>query len=316
MVKTYTLAVNVFNGGELFAKTLTSIEKVHTHFDVVYISITETEKSHVDFANCKKVRIPNLKINKYSKPGCKNHFINTIKNLNTDFVLFLGHDDICHEDGIIEAKNSLENSDGSIGFYGSNLIQDENVLQKQVILEYDKVYSSSDFIFKRISSEFYLNVSGIFNSVSSLQKTIPLMLLNTESYWLDMIAITTPYTKIIKQTQNPICTIYFHEAQMSKNVSNFETYCKDGIWFHFYAVFYESNKKNIPIYFNELKRLGSYINYKSFINFLILLLIKSPFSKYLYFDRYFIITLFILKLSIEYYTSNFRVFKFNFQRYL
>ena len=316
MVKTYTLAVNVFNGGDRFAKTLASIERVHTLFDEVYISITETEKSHVDFENCKKLKIPNLKINKYCKPGCKNHFINTINNLCTDFVLFLGHDDICHKDGIIEAKKSLEISDGSIAFYGSNLIQDENVLQKQVILEHDKIHSSSDFILMRISSEFYLNVSGIFNSVESLQKTIPLMLLNSESYWLDMIAISTPYTKIIKQTKNPICTIHFHEDQMSKNVSNFETYCKDGIWFHFFAVFYESNNKRIPIYFNELRRLGSYINYKSFINFLILLLIKSPFSKYLYIDRYLMITLFIIKLNLEFYISNFRVFKFNYRKYL
>ena len=316
MVKTYTLAVNVFNGGERFAKTLASIEKVHTLFDVVYISITETEKSNSDFENCKKFKIPNLEINKYSEPGCKNHFINTIQNLNTDFVLFLGHDDICHEDGIIEAKKFLDVSDGSVAFYGSNLIQDENVIQKQVILEYDKVYSSSDFILKRISSEFYLNVSGIFNSVASLQRTIPLMLHNSESYWLDMIAITTPYTKIIKQTKNPICTIHFHETQMSKNVTNFENYCKDGIWFHFFTLFFESNKKRIPLYFYELKRIGSYIKQKSFINFLISLLIKSPFSKYLYFDRYFIITLFIMKLNIEYYISNFRIFKFNFRRYL
>jgi len=316
MVKTYTLAVNVFNGGDRFAKTLASIERVHTLFDEVYISITETEKSHVDFEYCKKFKIPNLKINKYSKPGCKNHFINTIKNLNTDFVLFLGHDDICHEDGIIEAKISLENSDGSIAFYGSNLIQDENVLQKQVILEHDKIYSSSDFILMRISSEFYLNVSGIFNSVESLRRTIPLMLLNGESYWLDMIAITTPYTKFIKQTKKPLCTIHFHEDQMSKNVSNFETYCKDGIWFHFFAIFVEVSRRRLPLYFKELERLGSYINFKSFINYLISLLIKSPFSKYLYIDRYLLITLFIIKLNLEFHISNFRVFKFNYRRYL
>lgn len=315
MVKTYTLAVNVFNGGERFAKTLASIEKVHNLFDEVYISITETEKSHVDFENCKKFKIPNLKINKYHEPGCKNHFINTIKNLNTDFVLFLGHDDICHEDGIIEAKYSLENSDGSIAFYGSNLIQDKNVTQKQVIIEYDKLYSSSDFILKRISSEFYLNVSGIFNSVASLRRTIPLMLLNGESYWLDMIAITTPYTKFIKQTKNPLCTIHFHEDQMSKNVSNFEDYCKDGIWFHFFAIFNEENIERLPLYFRELKRLGSYINFKSFINFLISLFINSPFSKHLHLDRYLMITLFIIKLNLEFYISNFRVFKFNFRRY-
>ena len=286
MAKTYTLAVNVFNGGERFAKTLASIEKVHTLFDEVYISITETDKSHVDFKNCKKFKIHNLKIYKYNEPGCKNHFINTIKNLNTDFVLFLGHDDICHEDGIIEAKNSLETSDGSIAFYGSNFIQDKNVTQKQAIIEYDKLYSSSDFILKRIYSEFYLNVSGIFNSVASLRRTIPLMLLNGESYWLDMIAITTPYTKFIKQTKKPLCTIHFHEDQMSNNVSNFEAYCKDGIWFHFFAIFNEENRSRIPLYFNELRRLGSYINFKSFFNFLISLFINSPFSKYLYFDRY------------------------------
>ena len=136
MAKTYTLAVNVFNGGERFAKTLASIEKVHTLFDEVYISITETDKSHVDFKNCKKFKIHNLKIYKYNEPGCKNHFINTIKNLNTDFVLFLGHDDICHEDGIIEAKNSLETSDGSIAFYGSNFIQDKKM--EALVLDQDK----------------------------------------------------------------------------------------------------------------------------------------------------------------------------------
>lgn len=315
MVKTYTLAVNVFNGGDRFAKTLASIERVHTLFDEVYISITETVKSHVDFENCKKFKIPNLKINKYSKPGCKNHFINTINNLSTDFVLFLGHDDICHKDGIVEAKYSLEDSDGSIAFYGSNLIQDEDVIKKQVILEYDKIYSSSDFIIKRISSEFYLNVSGIFNSVESLKRTIPLMLLNSESYWLDMIAIATPYTKIVKQTKNPICTIYFHENQMSKNVSNFETYCKDGIWFHFFAIFHEHDKRKIPIYFKELNRLGSYINYKSYINYLTSLFFKSPFSKFIYFVKYFTIIVFIVKLNLQFYICKFRIFKFNFRNY-
>ena len=131
-----------------------------------------------------------------------------------------------------------------------------------------------------------------------------------------MIAITTPYTKFIKQTKKPLCTIHFHEDQMSKNVSNFETYCKDGIWFHFFAIFVEVSRRRLPLYFKELERLGSYINFKSFINFLISLLIKSPFSKYLYIDRYLMITLFIIKLNLEFHISNFRVFKFNYRRYL
>jgi hypothetical protein len=275
MVKTYTLAVNVFNGGERFAKTLASIEKVHNLFDEVYISITETEKSHVDFENCKKFKIPNLKINKYSKPGCKSHFINTINNLNTDFVLFLGHDDICHKDGIKEAKDILELSDGSIAIYGSNIIKNNINSEHQVLINDKEFITSDEFALKRIRKEFYLNVTGIFTSSKNLKSSTSIMELNNESYWLDMIAITTPLTKYIAQTKEPICTVNIHKDQMSNNVKCFESYCMDGIWYHFFMLSNTSVKKNIILYINKIDRLGSYISYKKSIKYIAYLYIRT-----------------------------------------
>ena len=309
MVKTYTLAVNVFNGGDLFVKTLASIEKVYAHFNEVYISITESEHSLIDHKNCQKFRIPNLRLNKQKSPGCKEHFINTIKNLKTDFVLFLGHDDICHEDGIIEAKHILENSDRSIAVYGSNMLSDNNYLKKQEIIQSKCGITSSDFILKRLNNEFYLNVSGIFNSVTSLKKTIPLMEMNNESYWLDMIAITTPYTKLIKQTYNPICTVIIHKNQMSNNVKNFQEYCKDGIWFHFMMIFFESSSIRFPYYFKEIERFGSYINIDVFNNYLLFLYYKLSFSRILFSRIYVRVFIFIFILLARNYISKIRMLK-------
>ena len=275
MIKTYTLAVNVFNGGERFAKTLASIEKVHTYFDEVYISITETENSYVDFENCKKVKIPNLRINKYNKPGCKNHFINTIKNLHTDFVLFLGHDDICHETGIKEAKNILEISDGSTAIYGSNFIKNDVNSEHQILINEKEFITPDNFAINRIRKEFYLNVSGIFTSTKNLKLSIDVMEFNNESYWLDMIAITTPFTKYVAQTKEPLCTINIHDDQMSNNVKCFKSYCMDGIWYHFFMLLNTPLKDNISIYVDEIDRLGNYISYKESIKYIVYLYFRT-----------------------------------------
>ena len=277
MTNTYTLAVNVFNGGERFVETLNSIEKVHTHFDVIYISITETENSYVDFANCKKAKIPNLRINKYSKPGCKNHFINSIQNLETEFVLFLGHDGVCHEEGIIEAISILNSSNGKTCIYGSNVISNNLQNNKQILINDDDLLDSDLFAISRIENEFYLNVSGIFNSVKALHDCIPLMNLNNESYWLDMIAITTPSTSFICQTQSPITTINMHSRQMSNNVQDFDAYCKDGVWYHLCMFMNCNSRKERAKYLDEIERIGSYISQISYLKYLFILFCKIIF---------------------------------------
>jgi hypothetical protein len=307
MTKTYTLAVNVFNGGDRFVETLNSIEKVHTHFDVIYISITETENSYVDFANCKKTKIPNLRINKYSKPGCKNHFINTIQNLETEFVLFLGHDDICHAEGIVEAINILNSSNGKTCIYGSNVISYNLQINKQILIKDNDFVDSDLFAISRIENEFYLNVSGIFNSVKALHDCIPLMNLNTESYWLDMIAITTPSTSFISQTKSPITTINMHGDQMSNNVQDFNAYCKDGIWYHLCMYMNSNSRKYRVKYLEEIERIGSYIAQSSYLKYLIILFWKIIFSKKLIYNN---INHFLIFYSNIYYHYTYNSVKY------
>ena len=303
-MNSFTLAVNVFNGGLLFKETLQSIEKVFHHFNEVFISITKTANYLNDLESCNSYNIPNIRINLFNKEGCTIHFINTISELNTDFVLFLGHDDICHEDGIIEAIKMLNISDTSNCVYGSNNILLNNKLIKQRIIKEKELVSISDFINLRIKSEFYINVSGIFNSVRNLKKSIPLMKLNNESYWLDMLAITTPFTDYVQQTEYPITTIRMHENQMSNNVNDFTSYCKDGIWFHlifslsnFDLSFHQSTIK-------EVNRLGSYINNKVFIFYYLTLLFKIIFSSHRYNPFYFILNLLNIMKMISINSKN------------
>lgn len=314
----FCLTIPVLNGGIIFKENLNQIKKVAYLFDKIYISITSPETYPMDIDSCNNCKIENLVILKFNQKSLVNNFIFLFNHISQSYIFVLGHDDAPIKNGIIEIKEIIKNSKSHpVSSFGSNIWTNNNKSKNNnhfKLIESGKTYQSkNDFIQRRIKEEFPLNQSGMIFHSSEVNSYKSLLSTNINSYWLDMMLITTPGVSKIYESSNPVSMVGTHPNQLSINVPDFNEYVYSGMWYHFaqscYADCYSFWKSTI----NHYESLSSYIDLKLSIKYtskLIFISITKWEKIFSFKFTFFSITILFFKLTlniIKFSVNNIRI---------
>lgn len=292
------------NGGEIFKKNLVHIGKISHLFNHVYISITHGDGFAEDKSNCLNSKIKNLVLLEFNEASLVKNFDFIFKSIEESYLFILGHDDEPVESGIRKLRSLLINSKTHpCSCFGSNLwLSDDCKGFQHIILSSRNYISKNTFIKNRINNEFRLNQSGMVCHSSEVKSFKYLLISNKNSYWHDMMLITTPGVQKIYESGLPVTKVGTNPSQLSRNVSSFEEYVHSGMWYHFIQSCYSKDFSSWKILISHFFLLASYINKKSAIQYTKVLFkdcILSWENSLKYFNTYVSIIYVLLRLSIS-----------------
>ena len=137
--------------------------------------------------------------------------------------------------------------------------------------------------------------SSEVNSLKNLLST------NLNSYWFDMMLITTPGVKIIYENPSPVSKVGTHPEQLSINVPNFNEYVYSGLWYHLAQAYYANSFMFCGNLLKYYEKLSSYIGRKLSVKYTFKLLFLAIFKwEKIKFNKYFIyVNLYILLLALK-----------------
>ena len=301
--KKFNLIIPVLNGGDIFKENLKYIRSIAYLFDNVYISITYGAGYNEDKYNCLKSEIKNLVLLSFDEMSLVKNFDFIFSNVQESYLFILGHDDIPLDSGIRELQSLILYSPSHpCSCFGSNLwLNDKNGAFEHSILSSDKSMKKYDFIKNRIKNEFSLNQSGMVCHSSEVNRFRNLLITNQNSYWHDMMLITTPGVHTILESSKPVSKVGTHPAQLSRNIPDFEQYVQSGMWYHFIQSCYSRDFLSWKILISHFFLLASYISKPSVYKYTKLLLkdcILSWENSLKYFYTYLSVFYVLIRLSI------------------
>jgi len=275
------MCIPVLNGGILFRENLKHIKHIAHLFDKIIVSITSPDEFPYDKESCIRSNIKNLELIEFNEKSLVKNFLHIFKHISNSYIFVLGHDDTPIEQGIIVIKQMiLESHTHPVSSFGSNIwVNPENNEHIHTRLLDQTIYQSKNkFVERRTTDEFKLNQSGMIFHSSEVNSVKNLLSTNLNSYWFDMMLITTPGVQIIYESPSPVSKVGTHPEQLSINIPNFNEYVYSGLWYHLAQACYTNSFSLCKILLEYYIKLSSYIDSKLSAKYTFKLLYLSIFK--------------------------------------
>lgn len=145
------------------------------------------------------------------------HLAALIEKIETDYVLFLCHDDYLLEDGVVALRKLIDEKAGlKMAVFGSHRWGESESTYRGVTRElqvYAEGLSVEQFVLADMDHAFAFTLSGLASHVDTLRKRLPEIRIFDKGFRLDNLMVTAPGTNRVFQTDVPLVEIRLHTDQ-------------------------------------------------------------------------------------------------------
>lgn len=252
---TIALLVLVYQGGQYWEECWESVKDNQIEFDEVIIGFNYSHTQSQDFSFCAQG------LAKHTRTFFQKETISFVKHLSwlidkvqSDYVLFLCHDDVLIKAGIKELKQILSNFDSHIiGVFGSyEWSYPDRIEIKKELESFGNKISLNDFIIKDAIRYLSFNLSGLVGHVNSIKANL-IQSENFSDYGFrfDNWMLTQRNVKYIYQTIAPIVRVRVHDSQLGQSKVTKER-SLDNITYYFITALYTSSPELRRICINRV----------------------------------------------------------------
>lgn len=217
MRPTLTLAIPVYRGGEMWKECWESLLPSAPLFDEIFVSFNKSQNQAENEHLIASSGLSNLRIinrtQLYSPVG---HLIEMIKDLRTDYAIWLCDDDLLETQGVKELVGILAQSKTPTSVFGSFEWMDSgsgrNVISRE-LSAFPEGISNEAFVLSDIDKYFAFTLSGLCFPSKLAKNFLPAFNAFIQGVKVDGMVLTLPGTEKIRQTNHPLVKVRIHSGQ-------------------------------------------------------------------------------------------------------
>lgn len=213
-----SLCITVYKGGIFWKECWENVKVLSHYFDTILISFNKSEIQMEDVAILLAEKPENVVYfvqNNYLEPIA--HHLELIKNLKTDYVFFLCHDDWLLEPGLKEIHSILNDMNGEqVAIFGAHEWSESETTHYGVtreLLAFPSGIPLKDFILSDIDNYYSFSASGTVCPVNGLKDKESMIRMFSKGFRYDNFIVTYPGIVRILQTRQPVARIRLHAEQ-------------------------------------------------------------------------------------------------------
>lgn len=216
---TLTLCVPVYRGGAYWRECWETVRPLAGQFAEIVVGLNGSPLQEEDRAVVEQAPVPNLRVFRQEQPlPSREHGVFLRRQLRTDYVLFLCHDDWLLPEGVAELRGILDRhgGGGDAAVFGAHAWTGTPTRHPGITRElaaHPDGIGREAFIAADIDRFFTFNLSGLAAPVAALQRWDPVLQLFQRGFRSDNFQITNPDIRRIHQTTAPVARIRIHDAQ-------------------------------------------------------------------------------------------------------
>jgi len=234
---TLSLCIPVYNGGKLWNECWKRVLPLAEMFDQIVVGFNKSNLQDEDAQVVSMDSPSNVKTlfqQELLTPSL--HLAALVEVIDTDFVLFLCHDDYLLAEGVEELRKLIEKKAGvQCAFFGSHQWGRNEEFYSGItreLLLYPDGIDAEQFIISDMDHAYSFSLSGLVGPVSSLQRNVKKIRLFEKGFRLDNFMVTAPGVEKILQSSVPIVEICIHPDQAGRQVEK-RARVLDNISFYF-----------------------------------------------------------------------------------
>ncbi|MEQ9483879.1 glycosyltransferase family A protein [Coleofasciculus sp. F4-SAH-05] len=219
---TVTLLIPVYKGGAYWQECWQSVTPLAHKFDRILVSFNYSELQQQDLQVVEADKPDNVEVIVQPQllPTITAHLVSLIDHVDTDYIFFLCADDWLLEAGLVEALELLRNHGNQhISIVGSHEWYETTEcysIVTQHLSTFPQGMQPPDYILMDMHSRFFIQLSGLITSTSSLRTCQPMMKMFSTGWRLDDFVAAHPGINRLQQSLQPSVRIRRHPGQVSQ----------------------------------------------------------------------------------------------------